>query len=55
MISFLFFGDNLSDFTGFDGKSVKDRNQAVADSKAQFGENCIISLIRFMVIGKAFI
>ena len=38
----LFFGDNLSDFTGFDGKSVKDRNQAVADSKAQFGEKFII-------------
>ena len=38
----LFFGDNLSDFTGFDGKSVKDRNQTVADSKAQFGEKFII-------------
>ncbi len=26
----------------FDGKSVKDRNQAVTDSKAQFGEKFII-------------
>ena len=26
----------------FDGKSVKDRNQTVADSKAQFGEKFII-------------
>jgi len=38
----LFFGDNLSDFTGFDGKSVKDRNQTVEETKAQFGEKFII-------------
>ncbi|MEW4236971.1 5'-nucleotidase, lipoprotein e(P4) family [Bacillus thuringiensis] len=38
----LFFGDNLSDFTGFNEKSVKDRNQKVEESKEQFGEKFIV-------------
>lgn len=38
----LFFGDNLSDFTGFNGKSVKDRNQKVDELKVEFGEKFII-------------
>jgi 5'-nucleotidase (lipoprotein e(P4) family) len=38
----LFFGDNLSDFTGFDEKSVLDRNQAVEEMHEAFGEKCIV-------------
>lgn len=38
----LFFGDTLSDFTGFDEKSVQDRNQAVEDMHAAFGEKFIV-------------
>ncbi|PHA00772.1 5'-nucleotidase, lipoprotein e(P4) family [Bacillus pseudomycoides] len=38
----LLFGDNLSDFSGFDAKSVQDRNKAVEETKAQFGEKFII-------------
>ncbi|HEQ3529481.1 5'-nucleotidase, lipoprotein e(P4) family [Bacillus thuringiensis] len=38
----LFFGDNLSDFTGFDEKSVQDRNQAVEAMHEAFGEKFIV-------------
>ncbi|HDR8117632.1 TPA: 5'-nucleotidase, lipoprotein e(P4) family [Bacillus cereus] len=38
----LFFGDNLSDFTGFDEKSVQDRNQAVEEMHEVFGEKFIM-------------
>ncbi|PEL96121.1 5'-nucleotidase, lipoprotein e(P4) family [Bacillus cereus] len=38
----LFFGDNLSDFTGFDEKSVQDRNQAVEEMHDVFGEKFIV-------------
>jgi 5'-nucleotidase (lipoprotein e(P4) family) len=38
----LFFGDNLSDFTGFDEKSVQDRNQAVEEIHEVFGEKFIM-------------
>ncbi|HHL0974625.1 TPA: 5'-nucleotidase, lipoprotein e(P4) family [Bacillus cereus] len=38
----LFFGDNLSDFTGFDEKSVQDRNQAVKEMHEAFGEKFIV-------------
>ncbi|MGF9963390.1 5'-nucleotidase, lipoprotein e(P4) family [Bacillus rhizoplanae] len=38
----LLFGDNLSDFTAFDGLSVQDRNKKVEETKAQFGEKYII-------------
>ncbi|MGE6962711.1 5'-nucleotidase, lipoprotein e(P4) family [Bacillus thuringiensis] len=38
----LFFGDNLSDFTGFDEKSVQDRNQTVEKMKDSFGDKFII-------------
>ena len=38
----LFFGDNLSDFTGFDEKSVPNRNQAVEEMHEAFGEKCIV-------------
>lgn len=38
----LFFGDNLSDFTGFDGKSVQDRNQRVEEIREVFGEKFIL-------------
>ncbi|OQR54824.1 5'-nucleotidase, lipoprotein e(P4) family [Bacillus sp. CDB3] len=38
----LFFGDNLSDFTGLDEKFVQDRNQAVEDMHAAFGEKFIV-------------
>ncbi|KXY85496.1 5'-nucleotidase, lipoprotein e(P4) family [Bacillus sp. FSL W7-1294] len=39
---FLFFGDNLSDFTGFDEKSVQDRNQSVEEMYEAFGERFIV-------------
>ncbi|MEK4503479.1 5'-nucleotidase, lipoprotein e(P4) family [Bacillus sp. FSL R12-0069] len=38
----LFFGDNLSDFTGFDEKSVQDRNQSVEEMHEAFGEKFIM-------------
>ncbi|HHQ2480891.1 TPA: 5'-nucleotidase, lipoprotein e(P4) family [Bacillus cereus] len=38
----LFFGDNLSDFTGFDGKSIQERNQTVDKMHEEFGEKFII-------------
>ncbi|MGU3443679.1 5'-nucleotidase, lipoprotein e(P4) family [Bacillus cereus] len=38
----LFFGDQLSDYTGFDKKNGKDRNQTVEDMRAQFGETFIL-------------
>ncbi|PEN88350.1 5'-nucleotidase, lipoprotein e(P4) family [Bacillus cereus] len=38
----LLFGDNLSDFIGFDEKSVQDRNQAVEEMHAVFGEKFIL-------------
>ncbi|UOB98662.1 lipoprotein E (plasmid) [Bacillus wiedmannii] len=38
----LFFGDNLSDFTGFDEKSVQDRNQSVEEMHEAFGEKFIV-------------
>ncbi|KIU74549.1 5'-nucleotidase [Bacillus thuringiensis Sbt003] len=38
----LFFGDNLSDFTGFDEKSIQDRNQAVEEMHEAFGEKFIV-------------
>ncbi|AZR80592.1 5'-nucleotidase, lipoprotein e(P4) family [Bacillus thuringiensis serovar kyushuensis] len=38
----LFFGDNLSDFTGFDEKSVQDRNQTVEEMHTSFGDTYII-------------
>lgn len=38
----LFFGDNLSDFTGFDEKSVQDRNQVVEAMHEAFGEKFIV-------------
>ncbi|PGW42277.1 5'-nucleotidase, lipoprotein e(P4) family [Bacillus thuringiensis] len=38
----LFFGDNLSDFTGFDEKSVQDRNQLVEEMHTTFGEKYIL-------------
>ncbi|PES11203.1 5'-nucleotidase, partial [Bacillus anthracis] len=38
----LFFGDNLSDFTGFDNKSVQDRNQSVEEIHEAFGEKFIV-------------
>lgn len=40
----LFFGDNLPDFTGFDEKSVQDRNQAVEEMHEVFGEKFIVFL-----------
>ncbi|MCM3737345.1 5'-nucleotidase, lipoprotein e(P4) family [Bacillus cytotoxicus] len=38
----LLFGDNLSDFIGFDGLSTPDRNKKVEELKAQFGEKFIV-------------
>ncbi|AQR76783.1 5'-nucleotidase, lipoprotein e(P4) family [Paenibacillus larvae] len=38
----LLFGDNLSDFTDFDHKSVKERNNMVDETKEQFGDKYII-------------
>ncbi|PEA56732.1 5'-nucleotidase, lipoprotein e(P4) family [Bacillus pseudomycoides] len=38
----LLFGDNLSDFIGFDGLSTQDRNKKVEELKAQFGEKFIV-------------
>ncbi|PEZ14655.1 5'-nucleotidase, lipoprotein e(P4) family [Bacillus thuringiensis] len=38
----LFFGDNLSDFTGFDEKSIQDRNQTVEEIHEAFGEKFIV-------------
>ena len=38
----LFFGDNLSDFTGFDEKSVQDKNQSVEEVHEVFGEKFIL-------------
>lgn len=38
----LLFGDNLSDFYGFDGKSVENRNQTVETVQATFGEKFIV-------------
>lgn len=38
----LFFGDNLSDFTGFDEKSVQDRNQSVEEIHEAFGKKFIV-------------
>ncbi|MDZ3952325.1 5'-nucleotidase, lipoprotein e(P4) family [Bacillus thuringiensis] len=38
----LFFGDHLSDFTGFDEKSVEERNQIVEEKHEDFGERFII-------------
>lgn len=38
----LFFGDNLSDFTGFDGKSVQDRKQSVEEIHEAFGKKFIV-------------
>ncbi|MBG9611664.1 5'-nucleotidase, lipoprotein e(P4) family [Bacillus cereus] len=38
----LFLGDNLSDFTGFDEKSVQDRKQAVQEMHEAFGEKFIV-------------
>ncbi|MBM7644557.1 5'-nucleotidase (lipoprotein e(P4) family) [Scopulibacillus daqui] len=38
----LFFGDNLSDFPNFKGKSLEDRNKAVEEQKSQFGDKFII-------------
>ncbi|AVG12288.1 5'-nucleotidase, lipoprotein e(P4) family [Paenibacillus larvae] len=38
----LLFCDNLSDFTDFDHKSVKERNNMVDETKEQFGDKYII-------------
>ncbi|MFC7393776.1 5'-nucleotidase, lipoprotein e(P4) family [Scopulibacillus cellulosilyticus] len=38
----LFFGDNLSDFPNFKGKSLKDRNQTVEDQESKFGDKYVI-------------
>jgi 5'-nucleotidase (lipoprotein e(P4) family) len=38
----LFFGDNLADFSGFEGKSLVERNQTVEKMKSQFGDKLII-------------
>ncbi|MBG0971310.1 hypothetical protein F3I02_21385 [Bacillus sp. SRB3LM] len=38
----LCFGDNLSDFTGFDEKSVQDKNQVVKEIHTAFGEKYIL-------------
>ncbi|MGG0256895.1 5'-nucleotidase, lipoprotein e(P4) family [Bacillus toyonensis] len=38
----LYFGDNLSDFTGFDEKSVEERNQIVDKMHEDFGQKLII-------------
>ncbi|MGR5979275.1 5'-nucleotidase, lipoprotein e(P4) family [Bacillus cereus] len=38
----LFFGDSLSDFAGFDEKSVQDRNQSVEGIHEAFGEKFIV-------------
>jgi len=38
----LFFGDNLTDFSGFDNLSVAERNQAVNKRKDEFGKKLIV-------------
>ncbi|MBA9041818.1 5'-nucleotidase (lipoprotein e(P4) family) [Bacillus aryabhattai] len=38
----LFIGDNLSDFPGHKGKSLKERNKTVQDEKNSFGDNFVI-------------
>jgi 5'-nucleotidase (lipoprotein e(P4) family) len=38
----LFFGDNLSDFSGFEGKELTERNAMVEQMKSQFGDKLII-------------
>ncbi|MFC7393775.1 5'-nucleotidase, lipoprotein e(P4) family [Scopulibacillus cellulosilyticus] len=38
----LYFGDQLTDFPGFDGKSLKDRNVAVNEDGNKFGNKFII-------------
>ncbi|MBO0961281.1 5'-nucleotidase, lipoprotein e(P4) family [Neobacillus sp. MM2021_6] len=38
----LFFGDNLSDYSGFDQLSVSGRLQAVEKSKEEFGKKLIV-------------
>ncbi|WP_028401456.1 5'-nucleotidase, lipoprotein e(P4) family [Ectobacillus panaciterrae] len=38
----LLFGDNLADFSGFDNKTVTERNQITDQKKAEFGDKLII-------------
>lgn len=38
----LFFGDNLTDFSGFDNQTVEKRNQTTDEKKEQFGDKLII-------------
>lgn len=38
----LLFGDNLGDFSGFDGLTVADRMQAVDEKKEEFGRKLIV-------------
>ncbi|MBT2618899.1 MULTISPECIES: 5'-nucleotidase, lipoprotein e(P4) family [unclassified Bacillus (in: firmicutes)] len=38
----LFFGDNLSDFPGFKGKSLEERNKIVNEEKDKFGSKFVI-------------
>ncbi|MCY9023596.1 5'-nucleotidase, lipoprotein e(P4) family [Priestia megaterium] len=38
----LLFGDNLSDFSGFDKKSITDRNKLVEEQKETFGQKLIV-------------
>jgi 5'-nucleotidase (lipoprotein e(P4) family) len=38
----LYFGDNLSDFPGFEGKLLADRNRTVEQLKNQFAERFIL-------------
>ncbi|TCP30830.1 acid phosphatase [Scopulibacillus darangshiensis] len=38
----LYFGDNLSDFPGFDMKSLKGRNKAVEDEGNKFGDKFVV-------------
>jgi 5'-nucleotidase (lipoprotein e(P4) family) len=38
----LLFGDNLSDFSGFDKKSITDRNKLVEEQKEAFGQKLIV-------------
>ncbi|HDR8112334.1 TPA: hypothetical protein QCY85_005516 [Bacillus cereus] len=47
----LFFGDNLSDFTGFDEKSVQGRNQSISKCTKHLEKSLFCSQIQCMGIG----